>query len=368
MVNVDLIVDLVSWFVSCGGLGPALDLAARHVPSSFGADDDRSFEGGQCVLVFLPGTREIQDAQQALAASGRLRDAVWVQPLHGSLPPDEQRRVFEPAPRGLIKVVLATNVAETSITLPDVGLVIDTGRQKEERYDPTRRMASLDDTWVSAAQAKQRRGRAGRVRPGLCIHLYPSDAPLSPHPQPEVRRVALEQLVLRTKALQLQAHGSDLAADVCAELPEPPTTEAVSGAVEELVLCGALTAGAERLTPLGELLTKLPLDARLGKLIVYGLCFGAADEALTLGAVLSARSPFLSPAERREEADRSKRAFSDEPTPAQSDHIAVLRAYRTYDSLPPDRRYAFARERFLGAKTLQAVGALKRQLLEALSP
>ena len=124
-------------FVSCGGLGPALDLAARHVPSSFGADDDRSFEGGQCVLVFLPGTREIQDAQQALAASGRLRDAVWVQPLHGSLPPDEQRRVFEPAPRGLIKVVLATNVAETSITLPDVGLVIDTGRQKDERYDPT---------------------------------------------------------------------------------------------------------------------------------------------------------------------------------------------------------------------------------------
>ena len=71
---------------------------------------------------------------------------------------------MEPAPRGLIKVVLATNVAETSITLPDVGLVIDTGRQKEERYDPTRRMASLDDTWVSAAQAKQRRGRAGRVR------------------------------------------------------------------------------------------------------------------------------------------------------------------------------------------------------------
>ena len=110
------------------------------------------------------------------------------------MPPDEQRRVFEPAPRGLYKVVLATNVAETSITLPDVGLVIDTGRQKEERYDPTRRMASLDDTWVSAAQAKQRRGRAGRVRPGLCIHLYPSDAPLAPHPEPEVRRVALKHL------------------------------------------------------------------------------------------------------------------------------------------------------------------------------
>ena len=200
VVNVQLIVDLVTWFVSCGGLGPALDLAARYAPSSFG--EDASFEGGQCVLVFLPGTREIQDVQQALAAAGRVRDATWVLPLHGSLPPDEQRRVFEPSPRGLYKVVLATNVAETSITLPDVGLVIDTGRQKEERYDPTRRMASLDDTWVSAAQAKQRRGRAGRCRPGVAFHLLTShahDTIAEDQQAPEVRRVPLERLVLTIK-------------------------------------------------------------------------------------------------------------------------------------------------------------------------
>ena len=86
VVNIQLIVDLVSWFVSCGGLGPALNLAARYAPSSFG--EDASFDGGQCVLVFLPGTREIQDVQQALAACGRVRDGTHVLPLHGSLPPD----------------------------------------------------------------------------------------------------------------------------------------------------------------------------------------------------------------------------------------------------------------------------------------
>jgi HrpA-like RNA helicase len=99
----------------------------------------------------------------------------WVLPLHGALPAEEQRRVFERPPPGAIKVVLATNVAETSITIDDVGFVIDAGRVKEERYDAERRIGSLEDVLVSAAAAKQRRGRAGRVCPGLAVHLYPSD-------------------------------------------------------------------------------------------------------------------------------------------------------------------------------------------------
>ena len=149
---------------------------------------------------------------------------------------------------------------------------------------------------------------------------------------------------------------------MCSRLPEPPAPEAVESAVVTLVSIGALTP-CEQLTPLGQLLTKLPVDVRLGKLILYGVCFGAADEALTIAAALTSRSPFLSPMERREQADESKRQF----TLLQSDHLAVLNAYSQFDALRHDERYAFARDRFLGIKTLQQIGQLKRQLLESLS-
>eukprot|EP00873_Tetraselmis_striata_P009250 jgi/Tetstr1/429514/TSEL_019419.t1 len=360
-INTRLIAELVSWFLRLGGVERALE--AVGAPAS-----GRQTGGGEgtAVLVFLPGTREIQDVQDALLALPELgRDPVqrgWVLPLHGSLPAEDQRKVFDRPPPGVVKVVLATNVAETSITIDDVGFVIDSGRVKEERYDAERRMGSLEDVLVSAAAAKQRRGRAGRVSEGLCVHLYPSDARQAAYQEPEVRRVALQQLVMRTKALRLPGR----AGDICEELPEPPSHQAVVSAVHELEAIGALTLqdGEEELTPLGELLVKLPIDARLGKLIVYGLCFGAGDEALTMAAALGSRSPFLSPMERREEADRCKKEFAGN---TQSDHLAVLRAYNRFDSLAGEERFQFARSRFLGVKTLQAIAQLKRQLLETLS-
>ena len=188
-------------------------------------------------------------------------------------------------------------------------------------------MTSLDDVRVSSAAAKQRRGRAGRVAEGLCVHIYPSDERLDAYTEPEVRRsrylvitpllrapsprrrdfwrapvtwlspltlqvrrVPLEQLVMRAKALRLPG----LAAQVCAELPEPPAAEAVLSSVEALQGLGALTED-ETLTPLGELLAKLPLDPRLGKLILLGSCFDVLDESLTIAAALASRSPFMSP-------------------------------------------------------------------------
>ena len=118
-----------------------------------------------------------------------------------------------------MKVVLSTNVAETSITIDDVVCVIDTGRVKEERYDAERLMSSLDDVAVSAAAAKQRRGRAGRVRPGIAFHLFTSDSleRMNRYTDPEVRRVGLQQLVMRVKALNLEGN----AEAVCSRLPEP---------------------------------------------------------------------------------------------------------------------------------------------------
>ena len=137
-------------------------------------------------------------------------------------------------------------MAETSITIDDVDFVIDSGRVKQLSYDPLRRLSSLDDVLVSRAAAKQRRGRAGRVRPGTCMHLFASDVALEAYTEPEVRRVPLEQLIMRIKTLQLPG----TAADVCGELPEPPAMDAVSASVATLEDLGALD-GEEALTPLG---------------------------------------------------------------------------------------------------------------------
>ena len=382
VVNQQLIVELVRWFVdSAGG---DVDRALEMLPGSRddrwdrgtaqtearNKDDGGAGAGGTAVLVFLPGVREIDDVREALVnaarqsgggGGGRLAlDPDWVLPLHGALPPDEQKRVFQRPPSGSVKVVLSTNVAETSITIDDVVCVVDAGRVKEERYDAERLMSSLDDVAVSQAAAKQRRGRAGRVRPGIAFHLFPSDAPLNRYTDPEVRRVGLQQLVMRVKALNLP--GS--AEEVCARLPEPPERAAVHNAVEDLRCIGALAAGDEHLTPLGKLLAQLPTDARLGKLVVFGCALGMCDEALTLASLLGSRSPFLMPAEAREAADKSKKRFGVGP---QSDVLGALRAYNEFDAIPGQARFDFARDRFLSIKTLQQVANNKRQLLENLS-
>jgi ATP-dependent RNA helicase DHX57 len=144
-------------------------------------------------------------------------------------------------------VVLATNVAETSITIDDVGFVIDSGRVKEERYEVSRRMSSLQDVLISAAAAKQRRGRAGRVQHGLCMHLFSSDTKLAAYTEPEVCRVALEQLVMRTKSLRLPGRADESSG----RLPDPPSRDAVAAAVAELSSLGALDSD-ECLTPMGQ--------------------------------------------------------------------------------------------------------------------
>ena len=182
------------------------------------------------------------------------------------------------------------------------------------------------------------------------------------HARAQVRRVALEQLVMRTKSLRLSGLHGHRAADFCARLPEPPDAEAVRSAVMELTSLGALSQ-SEELTDVGRLLAKLPVDARLGKLILLGLCFGAPDECLTMAAALASRSPFMSPMERREQADEAKRSFA---MGLQSDHLGVLLAYHKFNRLDQSK-FDFARDHFLSIKTLQAIGQLKRQLLEAVS-
>mmetsp|Transcript_27140 Transcript_27140/g.49819 ORF Transcript_27140/g.49819 Transcript_27140/m.49819 type:complete len:692 (-) Transcript_27140:48-2123(-) len=338
------------------------------------------------VLVFMAGAKEIETLQEALWQTDEFREQParsWVLPLHGGLPTEDQKKVFHRPPSGLRKIVISTNVAETAITINDIGYVIDTCRMKEMRFDAIRCMSSLEDTVVSRTNARQRRGRAGRVAPGLCVHLgltrHRHDDLIDDHQPPEVQRTPLEQLILRIHAARLHLRDpSGKAAAICAELLEPPNPAFVAKAVEQLVRLGALClqpyTQAECLTALGSHLAHLPLEARLGKLVLYGAAFGpaATDAALTLAAGLTSRSPFLAPWERREDAAKAKRKFADKMIVGPvgpSDHMAVLAAYNEWDSMPQqgDARYEFCRENFLSIKTLQGMSELKRSLLETLS-
>ena len=377
-IDYELLTELIGWIISQGSVDAMQHAVGGALAASGTADDAWDAQppsstktrratptagSGDSILVFLPGLKEITAAHEQLTGWGPLASEPqrsWVLPLHGSLTSDEQRRIFVRPPAGVRKVVLATNIAETSITIDDCAFVIDCGRMKETRYDPARRMESLEDVPVSRANAQQRRGRAGRVMSGLAFHLvtrHTFERRLEAAQAPEMHRVPLEQLVLRIKVLRYPG----TAAQVVSRCLEPPAAEAMSRAVSELVRLEALSS-TEELTPLGTHLAALPVDVRIGKLILLGAIFNVVDDVLTIAAVLSYRSPFLSPFERRAEADASKRAFAV----GQSDHLTALNAYREFDR-GGARRFEMCRERYLGVKTLMQIASIKRQLLELLS-
>ncbi|KAI4615597.1 uncharacterized protein J4E87_009056 [Alternaria ethzedia] len=302
------------------GFGINYDLIAetvRHIDRQLGTKD-----GG--ILIFLPGTMEIDRTLQALSQFANLHAL----PLHASLMPAEQKRVFPSAPHGKRKVIACTNVAETSITIEDIVAVIDTGRVKETSYDPQNNMVRLAETWASRAACKQRRGRAGRVRAGDCYKLYTrnAEAKMMERPDPEIRRVPLEQMCLSIKAMGVQDVTGFLASALT-----PPESTAVEGAIQLLSQMGAITD--DELTALGRHMSMIPADLRLGKLLVYGATFGCLEAVLTIASVLTARSPFISPRERdqetRNEFDRLRASFSNN----QGDLLVDLRAYEQWSAL-----------------------------------
>lgn len=202
-----------------------------------GRAEGRSTDGA--VLVFLPGTEDIREVQRALEEpplSYALGHAMVV-PLHGSLSIDEQQRAFAAPPKGTRKVVLATNVAESSVTIDDVVYVVNSGKLKEKRHEESSGISSLLTTWASSANNKQRRGRAGRVREGFCVNLFLRSRAqrLRAFQLPEMRRVPLEDLCLTIKRLKL---GRVL--PVLQEALEPPNIEAVSASIRTLTDMGAL--------------------------------------------------------------------------------------------------------------------------------
>ncbi|KAJ4831890.1 hypothetical protein Tsubulata_022306 [Turnera subulata] len=338
-------------------------------------------EGDGAVLVFLTGWDEISKLLEKIRGNKLLGDQskFLVLPLHGSMPTVNQREIFDRPPPNKrqvlydnfylfsllvldsLKIVVSTNIAESSITIDDVVYVIDCGKAKETSYDALNKLACLLPSWISKASAHQRRGRAGRVQPGVCYRLYPKvvyDA-MADYQLPEILRTPLQELCLHIKSLQLGAVGSFLAKAL-----QPPDPLAVENAIELLNTIGALDDD-EELTPLGRHLCSLPVDPNIGKMLLMGCIFQCLGPALTIAAALAYRNPFVLPMDKKTEADDAKRSFAGDSC---SDHIALVKAFEGYKEAKRNRNErAFCWENFLSPVTLQMMEDMRDQFLNLLS-
>ncbi len=271
-------------------------------------------EGPGDVLVFLSGEREIRDTADALADRPDLADAD-VLPLYARLSAAEQHRVFQPHRRP--RVVLATNVAETSLTVPGIKYVIDPGTARISRYSQRTKVQRLPIEPVSRASADQRKGRCGRTSDGVCIRLYSEDdfAARPEFTDPEILRTNLASVILQAAALDLGE---------VADFPfvDPPESRNIADGIRLLEELGAVTpgGGATRLTPVGRKLARLPVDPRLGRMILEARHHGCTREVLIITAALSIQDPRERPADTREAADAVHARFA-EPG---SDFLAFL--------------------------------------------
>ncbi|KAI2641453.1 P-loop containing nucleoside triphosphate hydrolase protein [Hypomontagnella submonticulosa] len=309
------------------------------------------------ILIFLPGVAEINRTVNQLRAVSSLH----VLPLHASLDTREQRRVFASPPAGKRKVVVATNVAETSITIDDIVAVIDTGKVKETSFDPQNNMRKLEEMFASRAACKQRRGRAGRVQAGKCYKLYTRNLEerMAERPEPEIRRVPLEQLCLSVRAMGTRDVGGFLG-----RTPTPPAVTAVENAIKMLQRMGALDG--EELTALGQQLAMIPADLRCGKLMIYGAIFGCLDESVAIASILSTKSPFVSPPDKRDDAKAARMRFSK----GDGDLLTDLRAYQQWSAMegtPQRQLRQFCDENFLSYNTLMDISATRTQYYSALA-
>ncbi|WP_051453023.1 ATP-dependent RNA helicase HrpA [Dechloromonas agitata] len=275
------------------------------------AADELARLGPGDILVFLPGEREIREAAEALRKHALARPglstahAPEILPLFSRLSAGEQDRIFKPS-GGQRRIVLATNVAETSLTVPGIRYVIDTGLARVKRYSYRNKVEQLQVEPISQAAARQRAGRCGRVAAGVCVRLY-DEADFNaraPFTDPEILRSSLAGVILRMKSLRLT--------DVeTFPFIEPPPSKAISDGYALLQELGALD-DENRLTKVGEALAKLPLDPRIGRMLVAARDLGCLTEVLIIAAGLSTQDPRERPQERQQAADEKHKLFADE--------------------------------------------------------
>ncbi|KAM9318436.1 ATP-dependent DNA/RNA helicase DHX36 [Pholidichthys leucotaenia] len=315
------------------------------------------------ILVFLPGWDNISSLHDMLMAQQMFRsDRFVIIPLHSLMPTVNQTEVFKRPPPGVRKIVIATNIAETSITIDDVVYVIDGGKIKETNFDTNNNISTMTAEWVSLANAKQRKGRAGRVRPGKCYHLYNGlrASLLDAYQLPEIMRTPLEELCLHIKILKLGSIRQFLEKAL-----DRPSEMAISLAIMNLLGLNALDS-RENLTALGFHLARLPVEPHIGKLILFGALLGCLDPVLTIAASLSFKDPFYIPLGKEKMADMRRKVLSRN---SKSDHLTIVNAFQGWEEAKQrgpryEREYCW--DNFLSASTLQMLQNMKGQFAEHL--
>ncbi|KAK8542519.1 hypothetical protein V6N13_136907 [Hibiscus sabdariffa] len=315
------------------------------------------------ILIFMTGQDEIEAACYALAerieqltsSTNKAVPKLLILPIYSQLPADLQAKIFQKAEDGARKCIVATNIAETSLTVDGIYYVIDTGYGKMKVYNPKMGMDALQVFPVSRAAADQRAGRAGRTGPGTCYRLYTESAYLNemlPAPVPEIQRTNLGNVVLLLKSLKIE-NLLDF------DFMDPPPQENILNSMYQLWVLGALNnVGA--LTDIGWKMVEFPLDPPLAKMLLMGEQLDCLDEVLTIVSMLSVPSVFFRPKDRAEESDAAREKFFV----PESDHLTLLNVYQQWKS--NQYRGDWCNDHFLHVKGLRKAREVRSQLLDIL--
>ncbi|KAJ7667480.1 P-loop containing nucleoside triphosphate hydrolase protein [Mycena polygramma] len=308
------------------------------------------------ILLFLTGQEEIDTACEILfermKALGPKVPELIILPIYSALPSEVQSRVFEPTPPGARKVVIATNVAETSLTIAGIYYVIDPGFVKQSAYDPRLGMDSLVVMPISQAQARQRAGRAGRTGPGKCYRLYTEAAfrnEMLPNSIPEIQRTNLSSTILQLKAMGI----NDL---LSFDFMDPPPAQTMLTALESLYALSALDDEG-LLTRLGRKMADFPMDPSQAKMLIASVDLGCSEEILSIVAMLSVQNVFYRPKEKQGQAD-SKKAKFHQP---EGDHLTLLTVYNGWKAANFSNPWCY--ENFIQARSMRRAQDVRKQLL-----
>lgn len=302
-------------------------------------------------LIFLPGEKTIKECTLRLAGS-TLAPKIHLVPLYARLGKDEQERVFDPAPQGKAKIVIATNIAETSVTIDGITIVIDSGLAKLNYYNPRTFTASLIETPISKASCNQRKGRAGRTRPGVCYRLYPrkefENRPL--FTTEEIYRTDLSEVVLRMAELGISDFESF-------DFISKPAKSGIAGAIDILNLLDAL-ASDQNLSKIGEMMCAFPLLPRLSRMIVEAIMSypDIIHETLVAAAFLSTMSPYVLPPGEEMEARKAHHAFRD----PMGDFVSYLHIFDAFQAAPDKTK--FCEKNYLDERTMREIVRIREQL------